>query len=68
MKSLQMDGQTDGRTDGRTDAEEYNIIRPFFKRAYNKNDRVIFPETVPIQLNISQEIQKYPVCSTTKTS
>ena len=25
---------TDGRTDGRTDAEGYNIIRPFFKRAY----------------------------------
>ena len=27
---------TDGRTDGRTDAEGYNIIRPFFKRAYKK--------------------------------
>ena len=25
---------TDGRTDGGTDAEGYNIIRPFFKRAY----------------------------------
>ena len=24
-------------TDGRTDAKRYNIIRPFFKRAY-KND------------------------------
>ena len=23
-------------TDGRTDAEGYNIIRPFFKRAYKK--------------------------------
>ena len=23
-------------TDGQTDAEGYNIIRPFFKRAYNK--------------------------------
>ena len=28
------DGRTDRRTDGRTDAEGYNIIRPFFKRAY----------------------------------
>ena len=27
---------TDGGTDGRMDAEGYNIIRPFFKRAYKK--------------------------------
>ena len=41
-KSLQTDGRTDRRTDrqtdrqtdGRTDAKGYNIIRPFFKRAY----------------------------------
>ena len=29
--------QTDGRTDGRMDAKGYNIIRPFFKRAYKKS-------------------------------
>ena len=33
------DGRTDRRMDGRTDAEGYNIIRPFFKRAYkNENE------------------------------
>ena len=36
-------------TDGRTDAEGYNIIRPFFKRAYNKNARILqrfFPQII----------------------
>ena len=35
-KSLQTDGRTDGRMEGRIDADGYNIIRPFFKRAYKK--------------------------------
>ena len=26
------------QTDGRTDAKGYNIMRPFFKRAYNKKE------------------------------
>ena len=30
------DGRTDGWTDGRTDGHCHGIIRPFFKRAYNK--------------------------------
>ena len=30
------DGRTDGRTDGQTDGHCHSIIRPFFKRAYNK--------------------------------
>ena len=30
---------TDGRTDRRTDAEGYNIIRPFFKRAYKNRHK-----------------------------
>ena len=29
-------GRTDGRTDGQTDGHCHSIIRPFFKRAYNK--------------------------------
>ena len=33
------DGRTDRRTDGRTDAEGYNIIRPFFKRAYKNKKK-----------------------------
>ena len=31
-------GRTDGRTDGQTDGHCHSIIRPFFKRAYNKMD------------------------------
>ena len=33
------DRRTNGRTDGRTDAEGYNIIRPFFKRAYKNGTK-----------------------------
>ena len=37
---------TDGRTDGRTDAGGYNIIRPFFKRAYKNLSKMVLKKKV----------------------
>ena len=51
--------RTDGQTDGRTDAEWYNIIRPFFKRAYKKgrlHARYIFPHNLEQRMNFLLEV------------
>ena len=39
-------------TDGRTDANGYNIIRPFFKRAYNKNENGTAASSGRVPINL----------------